>query len=195
MGVEAETLVTRVDLMMRLPRWQGGRRQNPLGNGFRMLACEVLRRWGNPALTYREEMKATEWFPGIELAGRSASPSIDVTIADGYRPRTVVSCKWSIRHDRISDPTNECTSYKRAAIQQQIIDLAYVVATNELDGQRLDKILSQPCVDRVVHVHLGLVEHLAPLPPPVRDARDSGKLLDLSDWVSSTHLRIPGAGG
>ena len=180
---------------MRLPRWSGRQRNNPLGNGFRMLIHEVLRRWGNPVFTYREETKATEWFPGIQLAGRSATPSIDVTIADGYRPKTVVSCKWSIRHDRISDPTNECTAYKGAAIQQQVMDLTYVVATNELDGQRLDKILSQPCVDRVVHVHLALAEHLAPLPPRVRDARESGKLLDLSDWVSATHLRLPGAGG
>ena len=67
-------------------------------------------------------------------------PKIDVLIRRDSTPRAVGSCKWSIRHDRISDPTNECTQYKKAAIDQQIMDLKHYVITNELDGQRADKV-------------------------------------------------------
>jgi hypothetical protein len=35
---------------------------------------------------------------------------MDVLALKAGKPRAVISCKWSIRHDRISDPTNECTS-------------------------------------------------------------------------------------
>jgi hypothetical protein len=98
-----------------------------------------------------------------------------------------MSCKWSIRHDRISDPTNECTSYKAAAVQQQIMDLRYIVVTNEMDGQRLDKILNQPCVDTLVHVHLELAQALNNGGTPMMIAgRAATRLMDLTELVKST---------
>lgn len=186
LGADPSDLPVLFDRMMRTPRWAGMQRNNPLGNGLRMLIAEVAGRWGNPKLKYDEETKATDWFPGISLAGRSARPSIDVAITEGTRPRAVGSCKWSIRHDRISDPTNECTAYRSAAIQQQLMDLRYYVVTNELDGQRLDKILTQPCVSALVHVHLDLVRELGTETPRMRDERQAGRLLDLADWVRLT---------
>lgn len=187
LGVPAEDLPYLVDRMMRLPRWVGQQRNNPLGNGLRILVNEVLRRWGNPALGYHEEALATQWFPGIEMAGRSIKPSIDVAISKPSGPVAIASCKWSIRHDRISDPTNECTAYKSAAIQRQMMNLRYFVITNELDGQRLDKILNQPCVDALVHVHLDLVGHVTAETKLMQRARRDGRLLDLADFVALTH--------
>src|SRR5206468_2287601 len=105
--------------------------------------------WGDRRFTYREEEHATNWFPGIQMPGRSARPRVDVMVVDA-RPRAVISCKWSYRHDRISEVTNECQEYKAAAVRRQVMDLGHYLVTNEFDGQRLDKVLNQPCVNALV---------------------------------------------
>lgn len=184
--------VPRVDLpqlferMMRLDRWSGQQRNNPLGNGLRMLICESLRRWGNPLLSYQEEQLATDWFPTIKMPGRSKQPKVDVVALKDGDPRALISCKWSIRHDRISDPTNECQEYRAAAIKRQLA-FSYYVLTNEMDWQRLEKVLNQPCVDALVHVHLDLVEHLAGgQKSEMRAAREQGRILDLREFITHT---------
>ena len=188
LGVDRDDLPPLFDRMMGMPRWEGFKqRNNPLGNGLRMLVAEVLERWGSPRFEYPEEAKAGLWFPGIKLPGRSISPSIDVAITGEGFPKALVSCKWSIRHDRISDPTNECTEYKSAAIRRQWMHLRYFVVTNELNSQRLDKILDQSCVDGLVHVHLELAQMIGGTSPLMQEAIRSGRLLDLADWVKDTH--------
>jgi hypothetical protein len=184
LGIVPSQLPQVVDRMMRLPRWAGMQRQNPLGNGLRTLVAEALRRWGNPALDYVQEADATSWFPGITLPGRSATPKIDVLVVKQSTPRAVISCKWSIRHDRISDPTNECTTYKAAAIQRQITNLDYYVVSNEFSPARLDKVLNQPCVDGLVHVHSPLLQAIAgPYAVPIVS---QPKFADLVDFVMAT---------
>jgi hypothetical protein len=193
-GIPPAQLRNEVDRMMQLPRWRkaGGdamQRNNPLGHGLRMLLSEVLTRWGDQRFEYAEEVETKKHFPGISMPGRSERPKVDVLarVNGTGRPRAVMSCKWSIRHDRISDPTNECTSYKAAAIQQQIMDLKYLVVTNELDGQRLDKILNQPCVDTLVLVRLELAQALNSGGTPMMiAARGATRLLDLTELVKST---------
>jgi hypothetical protein len=188
-GIDSAELQGAVDRMMRLPRWKSLQRQNPLGKGFRVLVGEILSRWGDRRFSYREEENAALWFPGITMPGRSETPRIDVLAVDtaARTPRAVVSCKWSIRHDRISDPTNECTSYKSAAIQRQLMDLRYYVVTNETDVQRLDKVVNQPCVDALVHVHLDLVRNVyGGLPTTLEQAISRGRCLDLVEFVHQT---------
>lgn len=190
MGIRADELAAHVDRMMLLPRWRRTKqRNNPLGNGLRMILSELLERYGDPRFEYPEEKNANLWFPGIEMPGRSKTPKMDVGVINkaGNRPRAILSCKWSIRHDRISDPTNECVQYKRAAVQQQIMDLQYFVFTNELSVQRLDKILNQPCVDGLIHVHLPSVETIESPSSLMKQAAASGRLFDLVDFVKLTH--------
>ncbi len=155
-----------------------------------MLIVEVLRRWGDDRFEYREEAKATEFYPGIEMPGRSAVPHIDVVAISKKRrtPKAVISCKWGIRHDRISDPTNECAQYKRASIQLQEMNLLYFVVTNEVSGQRLDKVLNQPCVDGLVHVSLGFVNEVnGGLTDFMTAAKAASRMLDLKEFVQSTY--------
>lgn len=186
LGIEPDDLPPRLDRMMRNPRWLGKQRNNPLGNGLRILVAECLRRWGDRSYDYKEERRARDWFPGIQLPGRSNRASMDVSATRDDRPRSIASCKWSIRHDRISDPTNECQEYKAAAVRRQIMDLQYVVITNELDVQRLDKVINQPCVDALVHVHLPLVLELSQPSVEMRQAITRGRLLDLTEWIGQT---------
>src|SRR5687768_9577518 len=91
------------------------------------------------------------------MPGRSIKSKVDVAAIrkSNGRTKAVMSCKWSYKHDRISDPTNECQQYKSAAIQQQIMDLRMYVVTSEMSVARLDKVLNQPCIDGLVHVLAG----------------------------------------
>ena len=73
-----------------------------------------------------------------------------------------------------------------SSLMQQLMDLKYFVVTAELDGQRLDKVLNQPCVDGLVHLHLGLVEAVTGITPRMAEARKMGRLMDLAEWVKRT---------
>lgn len=188
MGIPSSQLQTHVDLMMNLPRWKGMQRNNPLGNGLRILFSELCERFGNPIFQYPEEEDATKWFPGITMPGRSKKPKLDVAVvrkADG-QPQAVLSCKWSYKHDRISDPTNECVQYKNAAGSLQNYNLKYFVLTNELSVARLDKVLDQPCVDGLIHVHLPTVKLSEKHSSLMDYAIQTGKLMDMTDFVRGT---------
>lgn len=187
LGIEPDDLRGKVDLMMTLPRWKGMQRNNPLGNGLRILIGEVLRKWGDPRFVYEEEVHAQNWFPGIQMPGRSDAPQIDVVALMNQRPRTIMSCKWSGRHDRMSDITNECQEYKAAAIRRQNMTLQHFVITNEMDGQRSDKVINQPCIDGLVLVSLPLTQKLlGGLTPLMAGARGARRLLDLTELVQAT---------
>lgn len=180
-----------LDRMMRLPRWAGKQRNNPLGNGFRTLVAHIFRTWGSPEYEFLEEQDATRWFPGVTMPGRSAKPFIDVLgvrRAD-QRPVAVISCKWGIRHDRISDPTNECVSYRTAMTQQSRQDeFRYYVVTSESYGQRLDKVMEQPCITGLVHTHLPSVRGgLTQLMSASRTLGVGRKVHDLAELVAETH--------
>ena len=210
LAVKPQEVAAHVDRMMQLPRWkevlaQKGttvtcphcgqdfvlpseqQRNNSLGNGLRILVAEVLRRWGDPRFAYEEEALARTWFPGIEMPGRSERAKMDVLAHAAKRPAAIVSCKWSARHDRMSDVTNECPQYKRAAISQDIMDLRYFVVTAELDGQRSNKNLEQRCMDGLVMVHLPLAETIGMMTPAMQRSREEGRLLDLAHFVEGTH--------
>ncbi len=210
LGVKATEVAAHVDRMMQLPRWhdviaaegttvtcphcghdfvlpKSQQRNNSLGNGLRILLAEVLREWGNPKLEYLEEARAAHEFPGIEMPGRSVRAKMDVLAKAGRKPRAIASCKWSARHDRVSDVTNECPQYKKAAIElEQIFDLRYFVVTNELDGQRTNKVLEQRCMDGVVMLHLPLAKTIGMMTETMEEERRKGRLLDLTELVQST---------
>jgi hypothetical protein len=186
LGIGSQEVEPLVDKMMRLPRWQGMQRNNPLGNGLRILTAEVLRRWGSDNFQYKEEEPAANWWPGIQMPGRSEAPKVDVMVLTD-KPRVVISCKWSGRHDRMSDVTNECQEYKAAAVKRQNMKLLHFVITNEIDGQRTDKILNQPCVDGLIMVHLPLVQELGTVTTMMEGAIGAGRLIDIVDFVKMTH--------
>lgn len=187
LSVAPNKMPSLVDRMMCLDRWKGMQRNNPLGHGLRMLVSEILNRWASPRFTYYEESLATKWFPGIQMPGRSTTPYIDVLAANGL-PRAVISCKWSYRHDRISDVTNECQEYKAAAVRRQIPNFGYYLVANDFDARRIEKVISQPCVDALVHVHLLLLRHISDdKDKGILDAAVAqGRLLDLTSFLALT---------
>lgn len=178
------SLPSKTDLLMKLPDYQGMQRQNSLGMAFAGLVKHILMKFGSGAVTYETEVEATAIFPGITFPGRSGTPRIDILVSRDSIPRAIVSAKWSLRHDRLNDITNECPVYKaayeRIYRQARRNPLRFYVITNEYDPARLNKVLEDTCVDGVVHVHKAAVTEVCKL---------NGRLdksLDLADFINAT---------
>ena len=171
----------KVDRLMRSVDYVGMQRQNSLGIAFTGIASHILKRFGDTGIDYELERDATLVFPGVVFPGRSKSASIDILATKQGIPRAVISAKWSLRHDRMNDITNECPVYKESynRIHRGRGDqLYFYVLTNEFQGGRLAKMLSDSCVDGVVHVHKSLVVEVCGL-----DGR-LARLLDLTELVA-----------
>lgn len=174
----------KTDLLMKHPDYEGMQRQNTLGMASAGLVKHVLEKFGSGAISYETEVEASTIFPGIAFPGRSRTPRIDLLAKQSNIPRAIISTKWSLRHDRMNDITNECPVYKaayeRIYRQTRHDHLLYYVLTNEYAPARLTKMLNDTCVDGVVHVHKAAVVEVCKL-----DGRLT-RLMDLADFIMTT---------
>jgi hypothetical protein len=174
-------MVNKTDLLMKQPNYEGMQRQNILGTAFVGLVKYVIQKFGSLDISYETEVEAVGIFPGISFPGRSGAPRIDLLAFKNGIPRAIISAKWSLRHDRLSDITNECPVYKagyeRIYRGKHREHLLYFLITNEFDPSRLTKILDDTCVDSVVHVHKHAVVDVCGLNGRL------DKLIDLQDFV------------
>jgi hypothetical protein len=184
LGCSPSAVSQYTNLLMRLPDRQGMQRQNPLGTAFTGIVKHILEKFGTANPVYTTEVNAGAIFSGVTVPGRSDTPSIDLLATLDGVPAVIISAKWSLRHDRLNDITNECPVYKaayqRIYRQTRRKDLKYYVVTNEYDPSRLNKVLSDSCVDGVVHVHKAAVTQVCQLNGRM------GDLIDLQDFISST---------
>jgi len=181
LGCSDNEVSKKTDLLMKQPDYEGMQRQNTLGIAFIGLIKHALEKFGSTKVSYEMEVDAGAIFPGIEFPGRSSMPRIDLLARQDGIPRVIISAKWSVRHDRLSDITNECPVYKAAygrIYRQTRRDLPYYVVTNEYNPSRLNKMLDDPCVDGVVHLHKAAVVDVCGL-----DGR-LGQLIDLADFIT-----------
>lgn len=178
-----ESVPYKTDLLMKQPDYEGMQRQNSLGIAFAGVVKQTLEKFGPATLSYETEAEASSIFPGITFPGRSGTPRIDLLATHSSIPRAIISSKWSMRHDRLSDITNECPVYKaayeRIYRQSRRGHLLYYVLTNEYDPARLNKILDDSCVDGVVHVHKAAVVDVCKLNGRLT------RLIDLADFINS----------
>jgi hypothetical protein len=183
----------KVDLLMKHLDYSGMQRQNSLGIAFAGLIKHTLERFGAPALSYETEFYAGPLFAGVSLLGRSTASRGDLIARVDGVPRAIMSAKWSVRHDRVNDVTNECSAYKTAyktaylAAQQargvevsSSYSLLFYVITNEYDPSRLTKMLNDPCADGVVHVHKAAVTEVCGMNGRLE------KLMDIEDLIRAT---------
>ena len=179
-----DSVSSKTDLLMKQADYAGMQRQNTLGIAFVGVVQYVLEKFGSASISYATEVEAASVFPRISVPGRSSTPRIDILARRDGIPRTIISAKWSMRHDRLSDITNECPVYKaayeRIYRQARREGLLYYVITNEYDPSRLNKMLDDTCVDGVVHVHKAGVVEVCNL-----NGRLS-QLVDLADFVQAT---------
>jgi hypothetical protein len=182
-----------VNRLMSLPQYrdaegQERQRHNTLGIAFAALIVLALRRYGNsnPALTYELEVHGANAFPGVQIPTRSEEPKIDVLARKAGQNIGIISTKWSYRHDRVDDLTTECRAYKAAASYTQATRAArlfYYIATNEFDPARTQKLIGDPCIDHVIHVHKHLVTTVAGLNGRLANLWDLADLIaDSNSW-------------
>ncbi|MCL4504835.1 MAG: hypothetical protein M1434_14165 [Chloroflexi bacterium] len=183
LGCTSPNTAAKFDLLLKSPDYRGLQRQNTLGIAFAGLIEHVLSKYGDQGLSYATEVEASTIFPGITVPGRSGTPRMDVLASRADIPIAVISAKWSVRHDRLNDITNECPVYKAAyerIYRQGRKRLKYYVVTNEFDPSRLTKMLDDSCVDSIVHVHKSAVVDVCGL-----DGR-LAELTDLTDFIDVT---------
>lgn len=177
--VDPSRIPGMVDKLMKLAAYAGLQRQNILGSAFAGLIKHTLELFGSQNLTYELEVSGDKAFPGVQLPTRTGEPFIDILVRKEGRNRGIISTKWSIRHDRINDLTSECRAYKNAA-RFTDTQIFYYVATNEYDPARVEKPLTDRCIDGVIHVHKPLVTAVSGL-----DGR-LAELLDLSELIEQS---------
>jgi hypothetical protein len=173
-----------VDLLMKSADYAGLQRQNIVGAAFAALLKMALQRFGvqDPNITYELEVAGANAFPGVRIPTRSENPSIDILVRKQGKNIGIISTKWSYRHDRVDDLTNECRAYKGAAAYTDT-KLFYYIATNEFDPARSDKLIGDKCVDRVIHVHKELVTGVCKLNGRLANLWDLSELLEVShNW-------------
>ncbi len=180
--VDKQSVHTYFDRLMREQSYIGLQRQNSLGIAFIGLTKHIINLFGPQDLSIELEKNAAEIFRGITFPGRSVAPRIDIVGFWDDLPCLIISGKWSIRHDRLSDITNECPIYKsayerihRGSVRSKLL---YYVITNEYDPSRLSKLLKDPCIDGVVHVHKKCVVEICELDDRLNN------LFDLVDFIT-----------
>ena len=178
-------LSSMTDRLMKHTDYAGMQRQNTLGIAFPGIVKYLLEKFGNKQILYQTEVDADSVFPGITFPGRSAAPRIDLLAKHSEIPAVIISTKWSVRHERLNDITNECPVYKAAyqrVYRQARRDprLRYYVVTNEYDPSRLNKMLDDSCVNGVVHVHKAAVVTVCGLNGRL------ARLMDLSEFIAET---------
>jgi hypothetical protein len=170
-----------MERLYSLPEYEGVQYNNLVGIAFPALVAHILEIMGNNAVEYLLEEDARNMYPGIEFPGRSVTPRMDILVCKEGIPRAIISAKWSVRHDRVSDITNECPVYKAAhnRIHRSRWPLHYYVITNEFNPARLAKMLSDTCLDALVHAHKKLVTEVCGFDGRLSDLAD---LADLVAW-------------
>jgi hypothetical protein len=185
LGCALTELPLKFNRLMRLPEYEEMQPHNSRGIAFAGLVRHVLQKFGQPNLQYGVEVDAGEIFPGISVPGRSGTPRIDLLVRRDELPQAIISTKWSVRHDRLNDITNECPVYKAAyaRIYRQAgrREIPYYVVTNEFDSSRLTKMLEDTCVEGVVHVHKHAVIDVCGLNGRLT------QLIDLADFIELSH--------
>jgi len=147
----------------------GSNRQNVLGEGFEdLLRLLAVRVAGVPPEKIVMRRKAND-LPGFqrEPEQRRRIESTDMVIIEGRRTALLSTMKWSLRHDRQKQLTDELDCYVQLLSQDRFPE--YVLVTNEYDPGRLKNSSNLSsrgkALDRIYHINPDLlVEVLSDVP-------------------------------
>lgn len=154
----------------------GNNRQNVLGEGFEdLLKMLAVRMAGVPEDRIVLRRKADE-LPGFQgrLEGRRRIESPDMAIIESRRTVHISTVKWSLRHDRQKQLTDELDCYVQLCSQGKFPE--YVLVTNEYDPGWLKNSSNLSSrgkvVDRIYHINPDLlIEVLSDVPSSVAEVR------------------------
>jgi hypothetical protein len=170
----------------------GSNRQNVLGEGFEdLLRLLVVRVAGVPEDKIILRRKANE-LPGFQGTPKQARriESPDMVIIEGDKTALLSTVKWSLRHDRQKQLSDELDCYVQLLSQDNFPE--YVLVTNEYDPSRLKNSSNLSSrgkkVDRIYHINPALlVEVLSDVPSSAADVQeliDSDRLRSLEAFLN-----------
>jgi len=170
----------------------GSNRQNVLGEGFEdLLKMLAVRVAGVPEDKIVLRRRANE-LPGFQgqLEGNRRIESPDMAIVEVQRTAQLSTVKWSLRHDRQKQLTDELDCYVQLCSQDQFPE--YVLVTNEYDPGRLKNSSNLhsrgKTVDRIYHINPELLlEVLSDVPSSAAEVRtliDGDRLRSLESFLN-----------
>jgi hypothetical protein len=190
LGKSRDDVKNLLGRMWRHEFWEdcenGNQKANPAGNALKFVTAYVMQKWGDARFDYREEQPLTIYWPNIAIP-HVKQPKADVLAVErvGSRPVALVSCKWSMRTDRVSNSNNECAIVKATA-HRMTGSIRFYVVCHEYDGSRIVALLKDDCVDGVALVNLPVMEAIGIVSPELQEARANGRLLTLAELVDDT---------
>lgn len=189
LGLAVGTASSVMGRMWTHPLWvecvSGNQKANPVGNALRYLGTHVLQLWGDQRLDFREEQPLADYFPGFSIPGVH-TPKADILAVErvGSAPAAVISCKWSMRTDRVSECHKECSAVKSVSHRVQRAVKFYVLC-HEYDPSRIVALLSDSCIDGVALLNLPILQALG-LATPLQAEIEKGRVFTLEQLIQAT---------
>jgi len=114
LGVNRASLCSVVGRYWALTGILNSQPHNLVGHAFRSILVEALKLFGDPGISYEEEVDPYVEFPGHKFVTRSKNPKIDIVARRGKVTVALISARWRYRHDRV-DLIDEALAYAGAA--------------------------------------------------------------------------------
>jgi hypothetical protein len=159
LGIPTEHICSTVGAYWRLPEIGKMQPHNLVGHAFRSMCVAYLERFGDPGISYEEEVSPHAEFPGFPLQGASPRAKIDVVARRGTQTVALMSSKWRYRHDRV-EFIEEFMRYLIAAKRSNPNCELYAL-TGEFSPARLHKGL-ESCFPTSKHGPMSAIVHFAP---------------------------------
>jgi|GEM_PF-2996840 hypothetical protein len=160
-----ELRVTRADLCNFIgqywldPAVSNLQPNNLVGHAFRSIVVDILERYGNPAITYQEEVDPYDEFPGYTFHMRSKKPRIDIIARKGGLTVAILSTRWRYRHDRV-DLVDESLAYIQPA-RRAYNNCGFFGVIGECSPARIEKVLDH-CPPKDPHGSINAAVHFNP---------------------------------
>jgi hypothetical protein len=159
LGIPRSSLCDAIGTYWNTPRIATTQPNNIVGHAFRSIAVTILKTFGDPRVTYEEEVAPATEFPGYPFPTRSKQAKFDIVARRGSMTVALISSRWRFRHDRV-DVVDEAVSYAPAARHHNPNCRLYVLV-GEFDPSRLYKIISN-CPPIHAHPAISAAVHFAP---------------------------------
>jgi hypothetical protein len=159
LGISREDLCSQIGLYWHNPVIRPLQYHNLVGHAYRSLIANALQRFGDPEITYEEEVSPHVQFPGSVFTTRSDNAKIDIVAWRQSRMVAMLSVRWRYRHDRV-DVIDEAIAYAPAAQRLNPNCKMYAVL-GEFDAGRLRNVLAN-CPPLIPRAAISAAVHFAP---------------------------------
>ena len=177
------------------------KRQNVLGEGFEDLLQVLMTNVSHVPESHIVVRQRANKLPGFQnrKTTRERTEAPDIAIVRNNRTELLASVKWSLRHDRQKQLSDELDCYVDLLSQSKFPQ--YVLITNEYDPGRLvntDGLNRRgQRIDRIYHINLELLLGALHNHERVRDLRPliaAGRLRSVEDFLSDLSRQYESGG-